>query len=66
MTVNIGIEKVNKFKNKGVVLSINVHSVYDRIVVLGTVEYGIKYFSKYAFANHHSLYLLYSFFYSIE
>lgn len=52
------IEKVNKFKNKGVVLSINVYSVYERLVVLGTVEYGIKYFSKYAFANHHSLYRL--------
>ena len=32
--------------------------VYERLQLLGTVEYGIKYFSKYAFSSHRNLHRL--------
>jgi hypothetical protein len=32
--------------------------VNDRLELLGTVEYGIKYFSRYAFSSHRNLHRL--------
>ena len=52
------IEKLKQFKNRGIALSIYVHMVYERLQLLGTVEYGIKYFSKYAFSSHRNLHRL--------
>jgi hypothetical protein len=52
------IEKVKQIKNRGVAMSIYVHMVNDRLDLLGTVEYGIKYFSKYAFSSHRNLHRL--------
>jgi hypothetical protein len=52
------IEKLKQFKNKGVAMSIYINMVNDRLELLGTVEYGIRYFSKYAFSNHRNLHRL--------
>jgi hypothetical protein len=52
------IDKLKQFKNRGVGLLIDVHMVNDRLGLLGTLEYGIKYFSKYAFSSHRNLHRL--------
>ena len=52
------IFKLKQFKNRGIALSIYVHMVNDRLQRLGTLEYGIKYFSKYAFSNNRNLHRL--------
>ena len=52
------VDKLKQFKNRGVAMSIYVNMVNDRLGLLGTVEYGIKYFSKYAFSNHRNLHRL--------
>ena len=52
------VDKLKQFKNRGVAMSIYVNMVYDRLGLLGTVEYGIKYFSKFAFSNHRNLHRL--------
>jgi hypothetical protein len=50
--------KIKNFKNRGVAMSIYVNMVNDRLALLGTVEYGIKHFSKYAFSCHRNLHRL--------
>jgi hypothetical protein len=52
------VEQVKQIKNKGVAMSIYVNMVNDRLELLGTVEYGIKYFSRYAFSSHRNLHRL--------
>ncbi len=52
------LDKLKNFKNRGVAMSIYINMVNDRLQVLGTVEYGIKYFSRYAFSCHRNLHRL--------
>jgi hypothetical protein len=48
-------ESLNKFGNRGVAMCIYMYMMEERVNKIGTVEYGIKYFSKYAFSNHYKL-----------
>ena len=48
-------ECLNKFGNRGVAMCIYMYMMEERLHKIGTVDYGIKYFSKYAFSNHYKL-----------
>ena len=48
-------DKLKQFSKRGVAMCMYLHMVHDRIERLGTLEHGIRYFSKYVFSNHRNL-----------